>query len=144
MVAVSWPASMLPCFCERGTSISAAALTISTTDHCITSPTINAGSASTLHLSYWRHLHSDYPSYVYSKVEVSSNGSTWSTVYSAPSTGKVDDTSWTQQKFDVSSYKSSTFQVRFCYRVAGSTAYSGGGWNIDDVVVSNSASCTQP
>ena len=119
-------------------------MTISSIDLCMTSPSINASTASTLHLSYWRHLHTDYPSYVYSKVDVSSNGSTWTSVYSVPSGGGVNDASWTQQKFDVSAYKSSTFKVRFCYRVASSSAYSGGGWNVDDVVVSNSASCTTP
>lgn len=115
----------------------------STSDYCLTSPSINAGSATSLHLSYWRHLHTDYPSYVTTKVEVSSDGSFWTSVYSVSSSGFVNDTSWTQQQFDVSAYKSSTFRVRFCYKV-GSGAVAGGGWNVDDVVVSNSASCTTP
>ena len=104
-------------------------------DYCITSPNINTSAApGNVFLSFWRHLHSDYPSYITNKVEVSSNGgTTWTAVYTSPFSTFINDQSWTQQSYNVTAYKSSTFRVRFCYSAGSSGIISGGGWNIDDV-----------
>ena len=109
-------------------------------DYCITSPPIDLSAAATAYLRYKRHLHTDYPSYVTSKLEVSANGSTWTTLYSVPSSTFVNDTSWTNFEYNVTSYKSSTFRVRWCHSIGSGGVISGGGWNIDDVQITN-ATC---
>ncbi|MEZ4298233.1 MAG: MopE-related protein [Polyangiaceae bacterium] len=110
------------------------------TDYCITSPNINlSGAPGSVFLSYWRHLHTDYPSFVTSKVEVSSNGgSTWTQVYSVPSGQFQNDLQWTFASFDVTAQKSATTRVRFCYSTGPSTGIiQGGGWSVDDVQFTN-------
>jgi len=106
-------------------------------DYCITSPVINASAPGSVVLSYWRHLHTDYPSYISSHVDVSSNsGGSWSPVYSVPSGVSQNDAAWTLASFDVTAQKSATMQVRFCYSAGpNSGIIAGGGWNIDDVTL---------
>jgi hypothetical protein len=113
--------------------------TTMSTASCLTSPNIDASSASSLYLSFWRHLHTDYPNYVSTTVDVSSNGGTsWSNIYAVQAGVGVNDSQWNYQQYTVTSYKSSTFRVRFCYQVTSTGAFTRGGWNIDDVVVSSS------
>jgi hypothetical protein len=110
-------------------------------DSCLTSPVINTSTmGGTLTLGFWRHLHTDYPSYVTSTVQVSANnGSSWTTLYSVPAGAFVNDAAWTNQTFDVTAQKSATFRVRFCQSVpTGSGVITGGGWNIDDLSVTSS------
>jgi len=106
-------------------------------DYCITSPVIDASAPGSVVLSYWRHLHSDYPNYISSHVDVSSNsGASWSPVYSVPSGAPQNDAAWTLASFDVTAQKSATMQVRFCYSAGpNSGIIAGGGWNIDDVTL---------
>jgi hypothetical protein len=99
---------------------------------CLTSPSIDVTSAANLRLSFWRHLHTDYPPYVSSTVEVW-NGSTWTEVFSNPNGNFVNDLSWTYQLFDVTEHRNASFRVRFCYQNLSSSAIDGGGWNLDDV-----------
>ncbi|MBK8258208.1 MAG: hypothetical protein IPK82_36765 [Polyangiaceae bacterium] len=108
-------------------------------DTCITSPNINlSGAPGNVFLSYWRHLHTDYPSFVTSKVDVSANGGTsWTTVYSVPSGQFQNDANWTQASFNVTAQKSATFRIRFCYASSGSGVIAGGGWNVDDVALTD-------
>jgi hypothetical protein len=109
-------------------------------DYCITSPPFDASGTGSVFLSYYRHLHTDYPNYISSHVDVSPNGSTWTTVYSVPSGQFQNDASWTFFSHDVTAQKSATMQVRFCYSAGPSTAIIvGGGWNVDDVFVASSA-----
>jgi hypothetical protein len=106
-------------------------------NYCMTSPTMNTASAASLYVSYYRHLHTDYPNYVSSTIDVSSNGSTWTNIYANAASNFVNDLSWMPFQYNVTAHKSATFRVRFCYQTGPSTAISvGGGWNIDDVVVS--------
>ncbi|MEZ4302337.1 MAG: MopE-related protein [Polyangiaceae bacterium] len=112
-------------------------------DYCLTSPTVDLSSAAgSVFLGYWRHLHTDYPNYVTSKVQVSSNnGGTWTNVYSVPAGQFQNDMQWVQASFDVTAYKSAQFKVRFCYSTGPSTGIiTGGGWSVDDVYLA-SATC---
>ena len=104
-------------------------------DYCITSPNINLSVApGSVYLNYWRHLHTDYPSYITSKVDVSANGgASWTTVYSVPSGQFQNDASWAKAAFNVTAQKSATFRVRFCYAAGSGGIITGGGWNVDDV-----------
>jgi len=110
-------------------------------DYCMESPVIDANPPGSVFLSYYRHLHSDYPNFMSSHVDVSSNGgSTWTPVYSVPSGQSQNDTQWTFASFDVTPFKSATMKVRFCFSIGTvGGLFTGGGWNVDDVVVATSA-----
>jgi hypothetical protein len=110
--------------------------------YCMVSPNINANPVSgSVFLSYYRHLHTDYPSFMSNTVEVSSNGgTTWNTVYAVPSGQVQNDSDWTFASFDITAFKSATLKVRFCHEVTDNIGiYEGGGWNVDDVTIASSA-----
>lgn len=110
--------------------------------YCMVSPVINANPPSgSVFLSYYRHLHVDYPTFMSNTVEVSANGgATWNTVYAVPASQVQNDSDWTFASFDITAFKSATLQVRFCHEVTNSGGiYDGGGWNLDDVTIASSA-----
>jgi hypothetical protein len=109
--------------------------------YCMTSPPIDANPATgSVFFSYYRHLHTDYPTFLYSTVDVSSDGVTWVNLFSHPAGGAANDPDWVFQSFDVTAHKSPTLQVRFCHEVANNSGiWDGGGWNVDDVVIASSA-----
>ncbi len=104
----------------------------------LTTGPIDCSGRSHVALKFWRWLNSDYPSYVYDTVEVSSDGVTWTVLWSNPS--YVADGSWTQQKYSISSVadNQAAVYIRWGYHV-GHIYQSGiwpcSGWNIDDVEV---------
>jgi hypothetical protein len=86
-------------------------------------------------LQFQRWLNSDYQSYVYATVDVSSNGSTWTSLFSNGSSSAIADSAWTSFQYDISTTAAnqSAVYVRWGYQI-GSGAYAYSGWNIDDVV----------
>lgn len=103
----------------------------------LTTSAINLAAASNTVLRFKRWLNSDYQPYVYATVQVSNNGSTWTTLWQNGAT-TVSDSGWTEVSYDISSVadSQSTVYVRWGHQV-GSTvdvwAYSG--WNVDDVEI---------
>lgn len=85
-------------------------------------------------LVFWRWLGVESPEYDHAYVRVSSNGVDWVDVWA--NEDYVEDDSWVQQSFDISSVADNQWQVYIRWTM-GST--DGGwtycGWNIDDVVV---------
>ena len=110
-------------------------------DYCITSPVIDGSVApGSLVCSDWRHLHADYPPYLSSHVDVSSDGGAhWAPLYAVLSGQNQNDVAWNQVSFDVTAQKSATMQFRFCHSVGSGGIFNGGGWNIDDVTLATSA-----
>jgi hypothetical protein len=107
-----------------------------------TSPTINLSSAQTAFLEFWRHLNSDYPPYMESSVEVSSNnGATWVAIYTVPASVGQFDSAWTKVSYDVTAYKSAQFRVRFSWSVGQSGAFDISSWNIDDLRLVANSNC---
>ncbi|MEZ4293691.1 MAG: MopE-related protein [Polyangiaceae bacterium] len=103
----------------------------------LTSPVVDtSGATGKVYLSFWRWLNSDYSPYMVNQVQVY-NGATWNTIYQSGGSPGVQDNAWAKQQYDITAYKSATMQVRFGYsRQSG--AFTVSGWNIDDLVISNS------
>ena len=108
-------------------------------DYCMTSPNINlSGVPGSAYLSYWRHLHSDYPSYITNHVDVSADGgATWTSVFTSPAGQFFDDAAWTFQSYNITAQKSAQTRVRFCYSAGSVAVILGGGWNVDDVQITD-------
>lgn len=86
-------------------------------------------------LSFRRWLNTDYQPYVYASVQVSTNGSSWTTVWNN-GTSTISESAWSLQTYDIGSVADGrpAVYVRWGYQVAsGAWAYSG--WNIDDVAL---------
>lgn len=105
----------------------------------LTSPVINTAAAQgSMHLSFWRWLNSDYPTFATNVVQVF-NGSTWNTVYSSPAGQIIADNAWQRQTYDITAFKSATMRIRFGYTIGSVGVFNMSGWNIDDIVISNSS-----
>jgi large repetitive protein len=101
----------------------------------LTSPAINLTSASgTVNLTFWRWLNSDYTPYMNNVIEVF-NGSTWVQIWQSGPPPAVQDAAWVRQTFNVTSYKSSAFRVRFGFNVDSPGVWTVSSWNVDDVTL---------
>jgi len=101
-------------------------------DYCFTSPPIDTTPLDEVWVSYWRWLSTEYVSYVYNRFQIWT-GSAWTTLWQS-STTSIQDTSWFYQEFNITAYKSTSTQIRWCYDT-NSGSISGGGWNVDDVTI---------
>lgn len=103
-----------------------------TTGTVLQSPAINTMGMSSINLSFF-HYYNYYTSDVSAKVEVSTNGTTWTSIQDYK-TGAVDvgtATSFTMASFNLNSYVNyPTVYVRFNYN----SAY-GYGWAVDNVLI---------
>ena len=99
-----------------------------------TSPSINCTGYTNVQLEFWRWLNVESPTYDHAYLDVY-NGSSWVEIWTNSSL--MEESSWGQQTYDVSTYAdgNSNFRIRFCIGATdGSWQYSG--WNIDDLVLS--------
>jgi hypothetical protein len=98
-------------------------------------PAIDASAFRDVQLSFYRWLNIDRQTYDYAVLQVSNDGTGWTTLWQNP-TSAMTDASWKLQTFDISSVADghATVYVRWGLGSTNSrTQYSG--WNIDDVVV---------
>jgi hypothetical protein len=111
--------------------------------YCITSPVINTAQlAGQAHLTYWRHLHSDYTPFMHNRVDVW-DGMAWQMIWQSGPSPCINDPAWTRMTHNVTAYKNASFQARWCFNVASAGAFSAGSWSIDDVTVAP-IGCTGP
>ena len=98
------------------------------------------GATGKVTLDYYRWLNSDYPPYMYSTIDVASNGSfDWVNIYTPLSpVGVVDDT-WTLHSLDISAFISYHLRIRFGFAIFEPGAFAVSSWNIDDITISNEA-----
>jgi subtilisin family serine protease len=108
-----------------------------------TSPIINTSTANNLFFEYARWLNSDYTPYMQNTVDVF-NGSSWINLWSSGGSPGITDNAWTPQKFDISTYKSASTQIRFGFNVGSDGAYTVSSWNIDDVKLYGDGGSTLP
>jgi Zn-dependent metalloprotease len=101
----------------------------------LTSPVIDCSDLVDVHLTFWRWLGVEQPSYDHAYVRVSTNGSTWTTIWQ--NTAEVTDASWTYIDLDISSVAAghATVYVRFTMGTTDN-AWTYCGWNVDDLAVS--------
>lgn len=87
-------------------------------------------------LRFQRWLNSDYQTWVYATVQVSSDGSTWNTLWENGST-PYSDAAWTEMEYDLSAYADGKPQVyiRWGHQVANFGTYPYSGWNLDDIQI---------
>lgn len=104
------------------------------TEKALTTGAIDCSELSEVTLKFWRWLGVEQPSYDHAYVEVSNNGTSWTTVWE--NTAGVEDGTWSQQSYDISAVADgqATVYIRWIMGTSdGSWVYCG--WNIDDVEI---------
>ncbi len=103
----------------------------------LTTGAIDCTGYSNVQLKFWRHLNTDYQPYAYATVQVSPNGSSWTTVWQNAGS-EIADAAWSQYSYDISSVAANEpiVYVRWGYQI-GSGAWAYSGWNIDDVEIAS-------
>ncbi len=109
-----------------------------------TSPAFDCSGASQAYLSFWKWLGVESSTYDHATVEISTNGSTWTVIWSHNG-GSLQPTAWEHVEYDISSWAAgqSNVQLRWGMGPADSII-SYCGWNLDDVVVSFTTPCNVP
>ncbi|MGA2854564.1 MAG: M36 family metallopeptidase, partial [Verrucomicrobiota bacterium] len=100
----------------------------------LTAGPLNLSTFTATRLQFQRWLNTDYQPYVYATVEISTNGSTWSIIWSN-GTSAVADAAWTRVSYDISAYadRQPGVYIRWGHRVGITGAWAYSGWNLDDV-----------
>ncbi len=100
----------------------------------VTSPSIDCSGLDNMQLRFQRWLGVEEPAYDHAYLRISTDGSSWTTVWENNKT--IEDDSWTEQIIDVSSYadNQATVYIRF---TMGTTdgGWTWCGWNIDDIAL---------
>jgi len=97
----------------------------------LTSPAINCSGLNNVHIDFQRWLGVEQPAYDHASIRVSTNGSTWTTVWE--NEAEIADLAWAHMDVNISSVASgrSTVYVRFTMGTTdGGWRYCG--WNVDD------------
>ena len=99
----------------------------------LTTGALNFTGVSEVTLEFERWLNSDGPPYAFAEVDVSDDGTNWTSVFDN-SAGVITDSAWTNCTYDISSIADNEPQVyvRWSYQVT-SNAFASSGWNIDDI-----------
>ena len=96
-------------------------------------------------LRFRRWLNTDFQPFATATVEVSNNGSTWTTVWDNGGIAATTDSAWQLVQYDISAVADNkpAVYIRWGYQV-GASATAMSGWNIDDVDVIASTGITTP
>ncbi|MCA8962329.1 MAG: agmatine deiminase family protein [Planctomycetes bacterium] len=96
---------------------------------------IDCSELSQVELRFWRWLNSDYQPYVGVALEVTHDGTNWTTLWQNGG-DEIVESSWTQHSFDISTFADhqSSVQLRWSYWV-WNQAYPYSGWNLDDIEI---------
>ncbi len=97
---------------------------------------INLANSAGTRLHFQRWLNSDYQTWAYATVEVSTNGTTWSTIFSNGTTTYTAN-SWTKVQYDISALVDgrTAVYIRWGYQIGSSGVFAYSGWNIDDIEI---------
>jgi hypothetical protein len=110
----------------------------------LTTAAIDCSQLSQVRLRFWRWLGVERNAYDHAAVRLSTNGTTWVTLWQNPST-TLDDQAWVPQDFDLSLFADGKPAVYIRW-VMGATdlTFSYCGWNIDDVQIWGVSACVSP
>ncbi|MBN2563691.1 MAG: hypothetical protein JXQ75_22465 [Phycisphaerae bacterium] len=103
-------------------------------EYHLTSTAIDCSNLSQVRLKFWRWLGVETVSYDHAYLRVSNDGSQWTEIWA--NTDYVEDASWSQREFDISSVADGEETVYLRWTMGttdGSWRYCG--WNIDDVEI---------
>jgi M6 family metalloprotease-like protein len=103
-------------------------------------PAINCTSRTGVTLTFYRWLNVEQPLYDHAYIQVSNNGSSWSTIWENTSE-TITDSSWTLRTFDISAIADDqpTVYIRWGMGPTDSS-WQYSGWNIDDVKITGASS----
>jgi subtilisin family serine protease len=112
----------------------------------LTTSAIDCSAHAGVQLRFKRWLNTDWGSFASATVEVSANGSTWTSIYTNPAQDDVTDDAWQSVAYDISAVAdgNATVYVRWGYQIMRAEAFAYSGWNVDDIVLSGESSCTPP
>ncbi len=101
-----------------------------------TSTAIDCSDYGNVQLSFRRWLDVESGQYDTASILVSNDNTNWTQIWSNPSTGRTQDTSWTLVSYDISAVADGKPTVYLRWNIGltdGSVNYTG--WNIDDVAL---------
>ncbi|HRX83499.1 MAG TPA: proprotein convertase P-domain-containing protein [Phycisphaerae bacterium] len=99
----------------------------------LTSSPIDCSAMTNTKLKFWRWLGVESSTYDHANIQVSNNGSSWTTVWEH-SGSAINDGAWVQQSFDISAVADGQSAVRVRWGMGTTdSSYTYCGWNIDDV-----------
>ncbi len=103
-------------------------------EYHLTTPAIDCGNLTNVHLNFQRWLGVEQPEYDHAYLRVSNDGTTWTTVWENGYV--VADDAWIPMEYDISAVadSQSTVYVRFTMGTTDA-GWTYCGWNIDDVAV---------
>lgn len=98
----------------------------------LTTPAIDCTGAFDVHLDFWRWLGVEQPLYDHAYIRVSTNGTSWTTVWE--NAVEVTDADWQEIELDLSTWADDepTVYLRWTMGITD-TAWQYCGWNLDDV-----------
>jgi hypothetical protein len=99
----------------------------------LTTTALNCAAVTGVELRFWRWLGVESATFDHADLAASSNGTSWTTIWSNPTT-TISDSAWSQQVFSLAAVadQQATVYVRWGMGPTdGSANYPG--WNIDDV-----------
>ena len=101
----------------------------------LTAGPLNFSGYANVTLQFQRWLNTFYPPSVYATIDVSSNGTAWTQVFSNAAGVALTDSAWTRCQYDISAVADhqSNVYVRWGHRIASSGTRAYSGWNVDDI-----------
>ena len=110
----------------------------SMTEKYLTTPALNLTGFTSTRLAFWRWLGVEDPTWDHAKVQVSVNGTSWTTVWE--NTGTIADGAWVYQEINIASIADNHAAVYIRWVMGPSDSlYQYCGWNIDDVQITGIA-----
>jgi hypothetical protein len=100
----------------------------------LTSPTIDCADLGNVHLVFYRWLGVEHIPWDHASMGISADGVNWATLWE--NTGLVQDSEWTEIKYDISQYAAYQPAVYLRWTMGPTNhVFHYCGWNIDDISV---------
>ena len=113
----------------------------------LTTTAIDCSPVVQTQLKFWRWLGVEDGQFDHATIQVSNNGSTWSTIWSNPvgTNNGVADSGWTQVSYDISAIADGQAAVFIRWSMGPTdSTITYPGWNIDDVEIWGVSTCAGP